>query len=157
MKNLILASIMSVTASVATAADFKVTGTVTGVYPVSGFKNVTVDNVQCYQKEVTTGSVGSDALGGAIVGGIIGKIITGDDSGAAAGAIMGGVIGADKSRPQTQIQEVCTNVPRTTRIETILHYVVSYTWNGFEGEFQTKNGNYYVNQPVELNLKLTRF
>jgi len=31
-----------------------------------------------------------------IIGGIIGKGVTGDDKGAAAGAVLGGVIGADK-------------------------------------------------------------
>ena len=43
------------------------------------------------------GSAGTDALTGMIIGGIIGKGVTGDDKGAAAGAVLGGVIGADKS------------------------------------------------------------
>lgn len=42
-------------------------------------------------------SAGEGALGGMIIGGILGKGITGDDNGAAAGAVLGGVIGADKA------------------------------------------------------------
>jgi uncharacterized protein YcfJ len=49
---------------------------------------------QTYCRE---GSAGEGALGGMIIGGLLGKGITGDDQGAAAGAVIGGVIGADKA------------------------------------------------------------
>jgi uncharacterized protein YcfJ len=37
-----------------------------------------------------------------ILGGVIGKGVTGDDGGAAAGAVMGGLIGADKGSQQSK-------------------------------------------------------
>lgn len=49
---------------------------------------------QTYCRE---GNAGQGALEGMIIGGILGKGITGDDNGAAAGAVLGGVIGADKA------------------------------------------------------------
>jgi len=42
-------------------------------------------------------NAGEGALGGMIIGGVLGKVLGGDDKGAAAGAILGGVIGADKA------------------------------------------------------------
>lgn len=41
-------------------------------------------------------SSGQTALEGMIIGGLLGKGVTGSDQGAAAGAVLGGVIGADK-------------------------------------------------------------
>ena len=68
-----------------------------------------------YKKE---GDAAGGALAGMIIGGILGKGVTGDDGGAAAGAIVGGLIGADKgSKPRTEREiigyeyvETCENV-----------------------------------------------
>ena len=56
-------------------------------------RNVDTPITQTYCKQ---GSAGQGALEGMIIGGLLGKGITGDDQGAAAGAVLGGVIGADK-------------------------------------------------------------
>jgi uncharacterized protein YcfJ len=64
------------------------------------------------------GDAASGALLGMILGGVIGKGVTGDDGGAAAGAVVGGLIGADKgAKPRTQREiigyemvETCENV-----------------------------------------------
>ena len=64
------------------------------------------------------GDAAGGALAGMIIGGILGKGVTGDDGGAAAGAIVGGLIGADKgSKPRTEREiigyeyvETCENV-----------------------------------------------
>lgn len=49
------------------------------------------------------GDAAAGALAGMIIGGILGKGVTGDDGGAAAGAVMGGIIGADKgSKPRNE-------------------------------------------------------
>ena len=49
------------------------------------------------------GGAAGNALLGMVLGGALGKGITGNDKGAAAGAIMGGVIGADKgSKPKSE-------------------------------------------------------
>lgn len=52
---------------------------------------------------VGNGASAGDVLGGMIIGGLIGKGITGDDKGAAFGAITGGMISADKKQNQQGI------------------------------------------------------
>jgi uncharacterized protein YcfJ len=44
---------------------------------------------------------GGDVLMGMIIGGLMGKGLTGQDNGAAAGAVFGGVIAADKAGKRT--------------------------------------------------------
>ena len=155
MKNLIAASIIALTATAATAADFKVTGQVIDVSsPINSFETYEKVERVCRDVTVKSKNKGGDALGGAIVGSIIGKVITGDDSGAAAGAIFGGLVGADNSKPTYSTETVCENVTKRVRKQ---YYIVRYDWNGFEGEFQTRDGSYYVGQRVTLNMKLTRF
>ena len=155
MKNLIAASIIALTTTAATAADFKVTGQVTDVSsPINSFETYEKVERVCREVTVRSSNTGSDALGGAIVGGVLGKVIGGDDKGAAAGAILGGIIGADKSKPTYSTETVCENVTKRVRKQ---YYIVRYDWNGFEGEFQTRDGSYYVGQRVTLNMKLTRF
>ena len=155
MKTVIAAGMLTLAAATATAADFKVTGTVTDVSgPINSFETYEKVERVCRDVTVRSGNKGGDALGGAIVGAIIGKVITGDDSGAAAGAIFGGLVGADNSKPTYSTETVCENVTKRVRKQ---YYIVQYDWNGFEGEFQTRDGSYYVGQRVTLNMKLTRF
>jgi uncharacterized protein YcfJ len=54
--------------------------------------NTPITQTYCKQK-----SGGQGALEGMIIGGLLGKGITGDDQGAIGGAVIGGVIGADKA------------------------------------------------------------
>ena len=79
--------------------------------------------VPVYGNIKTQGDAGAGALMGMIVGGIIGKGVSGDDDGAAAGAVLGGIIGANEAtKPQTQraiigytTKEVCND--KTTYAE----------------------------------------
>jgi len=57
--------------------------------------------VPIYSSVQVQGDAGGGALLGMILGGILGKGVTGDDGGAAAGAVLGGVIGADKNQSRT--------------------------------------------------------
>ena len=91
-----------------------------------------------------------------IVGGIIGKAITGDDSGAAAGAIMGGIIGADKSQPPSTVTKRVCETTYVTVMKTKTTYDVYYDWNGFDGLFTTRTPH-SVGQRVPLTLTLKRF
>jgi len=50
----------------------------------------------CYDKQVSGDKTG-DTLSGAILGGILGKALTGKDDGAALGAIFGGLVGHNES------------------------------------------------------------
>ncbi len=58
--------------------------------------------VPIYSSVTTQGDAGGGALLGMILGGILGKGVTGDDGGAAAGAVLGGVIGANESQTRTE-------------------------------------------------------
>jgi uncharacterized protein YcfJ len=59
--------------------------------------------VPIYQDVQTQGDAAGGALAGMIIGGILGKGVSGNDDGAAAGAVLGGLIGADKgSKPKTE-------------------------------------------------------
>lgn len=60
-------------------------------------------NVPIYEDVQTQGDAAGGALAGMIIGGILGKGVSGNDDGAAAGAVIGGLIGADKgSKPKTE-------------------------------------------------------
>ena len=63
-------------------------------------KNV---KVPIYEQVQRQGNAAEGALAGMIIGGILGKGVTGKDDGAAAGAVIGGLIGADKgSQPKSE-------------------------------------------------------
>lgn len=69
--------------------------------PINVYECSNVD-VPIY-REQRNGASGGDVLAGMIIGGILGKGLTGDDSGAAAGAVMGGVVAADRGNSEQQI------------------------------------------------------
>lgn len=59
--------------------------------------------VPIYEDVQVQGNAAGGALAGMIIGGILGKGVSGNDDGAAAGAVIGGLIGADKgSKPKTE-------------------------------------------------------
>lgn len=70
-------------------------------------------------QETVKGGKPENVIGGAIVGGVIGKVVTKKDVGAAAGAIIGGAVGNETSkRTVTKYKDVetCTNVFIPARI-----------------------------------------
>lgn len=62
--------------------------------------------VPIYSSVTTQGDAGGGALLGMILGGILGKGVTGDDGGAAAGAVIGGIVGANEAQTSTNQQIV---------------------------------------------------
>lgn len=102
------------------------------------FSTVYVDvpqqSVQRICRQVSSGnSAGGDALAGMIIGGLLGKGVTGDDKGAAAGAIIGGVIGADKSTGKTTSTQCRDETVTTYVTEARKQYeysTVSFKHNG---------------------------
>lgn len=162
MKKLLLSTIMVLAASVANATDFRVKGTVTDIYAITGYQNKQRVEKVCVEQDVMVpnGNAGAGALTGAIIGGVIGKTVTGDDDGAAAGALFGAIVGANNEQnrgSRVENVEVCEDSVVTYREETVKYYVVEYVWNGYHGEFQTQYPNYYKGQKVDLTLTLKRF
>ena len=87
----------------------------------------------CKDVRIQGSNAGEGALGGMIIGGVLGKVLGGNDKGAAAGAILGGVIGADKAqkkpsgtRRECQIE---TRYEESQR-EVYSHSVVTFMYNG---------------------------
>lgn len=106
---------------------------------------------ECYTVEVPIygqrqgGDAGAGALGGMILGGILGKGLTGDDGGAAAGAVLGGIIGANEAQNNTR--RVVTGYKQERKCDQVTRYrdktrrvydysVVTFKQNGRTYELQ---------------------
>jgi uncharacterized protein YcfJ len=138
MKYLSIATILF--ASVANA-DSSVKGNVVDYY-----NNVVVSTPHekrlCEEYQVPIygqqGSVdGGDVLMGMIIGGLMGKGLTGQDNGAAAGAVFGGVIAADKGSKKTVIQGYKTETKCRTEVRysdrterRYTHSIVTFRYEG---------------------------
>ena len=76
-------------------------------------------------QETVKGGEPEKVIGGALIGGVIGKAVTDDNKGAAVGAVIGGVVGHENSKKTvTRYKEVetCKNVfipERVTDAETL--------------------------------------
>ena len=106
---------------------------------------------ECYTVETPIygrqqgGDAGAGALGGMILGGILGKGLTGDDGGAAAGAVLGGIIGANEAQNSTK--RVITGYRQERKCDKVTRYrdktrrvydysVVTFKQNGRTYELQ---------------------
>ena len=107
--------------------------------PVVEKKCVEVE-VPVYGAVTQKGDAAGGALLGMILGGLIGKGVTGDDGGAAAGAVFGGLVGADKGSKDKTSQQItgykyetrCDNVTRyiDKRVTNYSHSVVKFVHDG---------------------------
>lgn len=76
--------------------------------------------VPVYATRQSNGATGGDVLTGMIIGGLLGKGLSGDDGGAAAGAVMGGVIAADKGNNRTE--QVITGYRTERQCNEVVNY-----------------------------------
>ena len=100
-----------------------------------------------------------NVLLGMILGGVSGKVITGDDGGAAMGAIAGGLIGANNNnstaRPIVgyQILQNCTTENRQSNSTKLRNYKITYNFYGAIGSsYSYNNYNLGDNIPVYVNV-----
>lgn len=101
-------------AALATATQATANGNATDVEVFHHTKTVAVNNptkvrecrdvkVPVYDQHKVEGDAAGGAFLGMIIGGLLGKGVTGDDGGAAAGAVIGGLVGADNgAKPRTE-------------------------------------------------------
>jgi len=163
-KLLITTAVLFATATSAFATEY---ARITKIEPryTTGYQNV--PTTQCQDVEVPiygtqqgNGASGGDVLTGMIIGGLLGKGVSGNDKGAAAGAVIGGVIAADKGQNNKkviigyEIQRQCSEVITRQQISTIKDYHITFEWNGVYGSAYTYN-NYQLGQriPVEVRLR----
>jgi uncharacterized protein YcfJ len=101
-------------AALATATQATANGNASDVAVFHHNKTVVVNNptqvrecrdvkVPVYDQHKVEGDAAGGAFLGMIIGGLLGKGVTGDDGGAAAGAVIGGLVGADQgAKPRTE-------------------------------------------------------
>mgnify|MGYP001199401106 CR=1 FL=1 len=105
------------------------------------------------------GASGGDVLGGAIIGGILGKALTDNDKGAAFGAIVGAMGAAENKKTSKQIvgyqkQTKCDTVYVQEQSQQLKDYKISFQWQGVYASAYTFN-HYNVGDriPVEVRLR----
>lgn len=164
MKNILVSAIALCIAVPAYAETVK--ATITNVETRYEYRNVNTPVEHCAEVKVPIygtvqgGNAGEGALTGMIIGGLIGKGVTGDDGGAAAGAVIGGIIGADKAQNNKR-QEItgytyevrCEVVYEQMQERTVRDYLITYEWNGVTGQSYTYN-NYRVGQRIPVKVSL---
>ena len=163
-KLLITTAVLFATATSAFATEY---ARITKIEPRYQTTYQNVPRTQCQDVEVPIygtvqggGASGGDVLTGMIIGGLLGKGVTGKDDGAAAGAVLGGVIAADKGNQTRQVitgyttERQCSEVMVRQEVNQIKDYRITFEWNGVYGSAYTYN-NYSVGQriPVEVNLR----
>ena len=154
----VMASVMSTTAY---ADNIRVKVPVLDSQPNYITKTVQQPTRQCRDIEVpiyggNTGNAGEGALGGMIIGGVLGKVLGGNDKGAAAGAILGGVVGANKSQNGRQIigyrqEQRCTTTYTNQQIQETAGYTVTYE---LAGQRHTTHSHRYIDPGRTLTLRL---
>lgn len=144
MKQLIIAGIVALFATSASAHHtYKANGTVVAITPIYTKVYSQQPQQKCHDVEVPIygrkqgGNAGEGALGGMIIGGILGKALGGNDQGAAAGAILGGVIGADKSQGERVItgyrtERQCNTTYRNVNSTVVNEYDITYKVQGHQ-------------------------
>lgn len=100
--------------------------------------------VPVYGNVQTEGNAAGGALAGMIIGGLLGKGVSGNDDGAAAGAVIGGLIGADKgAKPKTEQQVVGYEYVEKCNTETVIEEVKTEVYSHSTIRFYL-NGQRYV-------------
>jgi|TARA_R110000868_G_scaffold44849_2_gene149352 uncharacterized protein YcfJ len=164
MKTLLASAAIFFVANTATAQTQY--ATVTKVVPQYETVWMNTPRTQCQDIEVPiygtmkgNGASAGDVLGGMIIGGLLGKGVTGKDNGAAAGAVLGGMIAADQKDRSRQIitgyriERQCNEVMVREQQNTIKNYRITYSWNGVVGKSYTYN-NYREGDQISVMVSI---
>ena len=162
---LFTAAVMLIATTLPSYAD-TVRATITNIQPIYHNTTIRTPSNICQDVEVPVygtvqsgGASGGDVLTGMIIGGLLGKGVSGNDKGAAAGAVLGGIISADNKRSKQvitgyRLERQChtTYINETQR--QLKHYKIRFTWNGINGSAATYNV-YQIGDriPVEVSLR----
>jgi len=166
MKSL-LATAAALSLVATTAAANTALARITKIEPRYQTSYQNVPTTQCQDVQVPVygtvtreGNAGEGALAGMIIGGLLGKGVTGDDGGAAAGAVIGGVIGADRSGTRTEqvitgykTERQCSEVLVQQQVQTIKNYRITYRWQGMTGTSYTYNA-YNIGDRIPVTVSI---
>ena len=99
-----------------------------------------------------------NVLLGMILGGVSGKVITGEDGGAAVGAIAGGLIGANNNNSGNQIigfrtVQTCTMEKKEVNSTRLKNYRITYDFHGALGTSYSYN-SYLVGDKIPVNVSV---
>jgi uncharacterized protein YcfJ len=146
MKLKLTVGLLSILFAQAAYADNKSTANIRDVYiEVEKTRPITekvcrIVEVPIYSKQQKQGGAAEGALLGMLLGGAIGKGVTGKNDGAAAGAVIGGLIGADKGAQGSDTivgyrkENRCTN---ETTYENFSQTVYSHSEVTFKSDSKT--------------------
>lgn len=157
MKKLMLATAIALAPVTALADVIQVTVTDSRLRTVPVTTYTT--EVRCESRDIpiysrSNPNAGSNALGGMIIGGLIGRGITENDRGAAAGAVIGGIIGADSGTSDQIVgyerREFCNNV--SVPLTTYESYYQIY----WRADRQSGNFNNATDIPVGTEIYIQR-
>jgi len=149
MKLKLTVGLLSILFAQAAYADSKTTAKVKDIY-VDVEKSIPVSERRCREVEVPIygsqqkqGGAAEGALLGMLLGGAIGKGVTGKNDGAAAGAVIGGLIGADKGSKSSD--DVIVGYRQRTQCDYVTTYQTSTETEYSHSEITfTENGKTYT-------------
>jgi len=154
---------LGLSATTAFAETFTATVVVKNATPVYQTVNVQVPRNVCNNVDVPIygtnkkGANGADVLAGMIIGGILGKGISGKDDGAAAGAVLGGIVAAEEGSNEKVIigyktERQCSQTVGYESRREITGYRVYYDIFGLESSDVI---NDYVQVGDQLEVEIT--
>lgn len=158
LKNLLVTLALIVAATSASAQEsrsFEVWGRVVDKESLWITTQQPVQN--CYIENRSTNNAAGGALTGMIIGGLLGKGVTGQDDGAIAGAVIGGMVGANNGANNSGVRqvEVCNTEYVEQTVANEVDVIFDVMGNSVPIRMNaTQANNYYVGQRVRLRLRL---
>jgi uncharacterized protein YcfJ len=165
----IVSVVVGLTAFNAMAESYNVSGKVTSVTPIYQTRTNSVPQQSCWTEEVPVyGKSGNtdptgDMLTGAIIGGLIGNNLKGEDGGGAAGAMLGGILGHQNAKKKgsdvitgyRQVQQCKTTYINQTE-EYLAGYEINYEALGLKGMVK-RNRAASVGDTIDVHIRMNAY